>query len=248
MVYAPKECPNCLQPDVLDVGALVYRGINVDGNPADWDSIPPLAVDPADDGMNDLEEIVAVYGVNNDGFLFFLMEFNEVGVSASVQIDSNTTCRFYIDIKPGGDPDQKYADYCLIYKTSLVSFSQTPIPADQAVMEYWTGSFWNHSECTELQGASTDFFVEVAVPWDSIGGLNCLNSHFSASAMEPQTDFVPDLDAQYSLGCCPGEPYVPVGGEILSSKIRFPVIPVSILAVSILSVGTLLFSKKKYPH
>ncbi len=238
MVYAPS------QPVVMDVGSLVYRDIIVDGSPEDWNGIAPLSEDPPNDGNNDFEEIIAVYGANNDEFLFFLMEFKEVGITASVKTDQNTTCRFYIDILPGGDPSENFADYYIYYKTDMVTFSGV-YPPDQAILFYWTGSFWSPGECTMVHGASADVFVEVAVAWECIGGINCFNSHFSASAIGSQTDFVPDHDALHDvLGCCPGERYVPVGGEINPGN-AYILQASSLLILTIVVLTGFVYSKRK---
>jgi hypothetical protein len=206
---------------VMDVGSLPFRTINVDGAPNDWAGIPPLVVDPTDDGLDPYEEIVAVYAANDESFLYFLMEFKEVEVTPAFSNytqneNGYTVCRFFIDIVPGeGSSENRDADFRIVFKT-LISFD-TQVPVDVAVLEYYEDPSWLPADCIEVQGDSMSRFVEVAVPWDCIGGQNCFNCYFTASAAA-NTDYAPDADAEYKLiGCCPGES-PSVGGRLIPSN------------------------------
>jgi hypothetical protein len=156
---------------------------------------------------------------------------------------------FYIDIIPGGDPSNKYADFRIVYETYIV-LGAFVFPIDEAVLQYWNGIDWDDSICTDVHGDSMGSFVEVAVAWDCIGGQNCFNCFFSASTSLSPTDWAPDLDAQYiMIGCCPGRPPEPVGGEIIPRKILSAATPVVSIAISVfLAVGVIAFSKKKHYH
>ncbi len=240
---------------IMDVGELPFRTINVDGSPNDWAGIPPLVVDPTDDGLNPYEEIVAVYAANDENFLYFLMEFKEIEVTPAISNDTQnengyTVCRFFIDIVPGGDSSTRGADFRIGFKTH-VSFD-TQIPIDVAVLEYYEPTSWLLSDCTEVQGESMERFVEVAVAWDCIGEQNCFNCYFTASA-DANTDYAPDPDAEYKLiGCCPGEsPYV--GGRLIPSNnvyeagrwITFPIITIIIIiGYTTYHKRTRIFTKK----
>jgi hypothetical protein len=230
---------------IMHIGPLPFRTINVDGDPSDWAGITPLVVDDAGDSPPE-EDIIAVYGANDENFLYFLMEFSEVGVSAAVPTNENgyTVCRFFIDIIPGGAPSSNDADFRIGFKTHILSID-TQIPADVAVLEYYVPTSWLTSDCAEVQGESMGRFVEVAVAWDCIGEQNCFNCFFTASA-QINTDWAPDEDADYvMIGCCPGMPG-PVGGEVISSNILSAVAPVLIIVLSVLSVGVLVLNKKHY--
>ena len=95
MVYAPNGV------HLIFKGPLPFRTINVDGDPGDWVGILPLIMDPKGDADFDIEDIKAVYGANDNDFLYFLMEFYEVGITANEILDGITTSMFYIDIIPG---------------------------------------------------------------------------------------------------------------------------------------------------
>lgn len=221
---------------VMHVGSLPFRTINVDGDPSDWAGIPTLVFDGGGDSPPE-EDIVAVYGANDDDFLYFLMEFNEVEISASVPVNDNdyTVCRFFIDIIPGGSSSSRDADFRIGFKTHILSVD-TQIPLDVAVLEYYVPSSWLLSDCSDVHGESMGRFVEVAVAWDCIGGRKCFNSYFTASA-QVNTDYAPDEGAEHLLiGCCPGEPPA-VGGRLLPLNnvyelLRWITIPIILLSIT----------------
>lgn len=237
---------------IMDVGALPFRTINVDGDPNDWVGVSPLVVDPTDDGLDPYEEIVAVYAANDESFLYFLMEFKEVEVTpvALLNYTQNdigaTVCRFFIDIVPGGDSSSRGADFRIGYKTHVSL--DTQIPVDVAVLEYYEPTSWLLSDCTGVQGESMGRFVEVAVAWDCIGGQSCFNCFFTASAVA-NTDYAPDADAEYRLiGCCPGES-PPVGGRLLPLNNVYEVvrwITIPVMTLIIITVYSTYFKRKQH--
>jgi hypothetical protein len=206
-------------------GGLQYRSINVDGDPGDWGGVPPLVVDGEGDAgvVYSEEDIKAVYGVNDDENLYFLMElwpdvepyYLNGGVWESVY-------RFYIDILPGGDPLNNSADfYVEFWESGSVQISINGYSVD-VDLHYWDGSGWYTAcECEEVQGERSELFIEVSVPWDCIGGSDCFNCFFYAHHEEDvrpsASDYAPDKeDPVVVIGCCPWEP--PVGGELIPSR------------------------------
>ncbi len=215
VVYAPPPSPT-----ILYFGSLTYRTINVDGNPADWTGITPLVLDSVDEPTaTESEDIIAVYGANDDEYLYFWMELDGLSVSSADSFLS-TEYLFYLDIIQGGDPNNGNADYAIRY-----------VNGETTLLKY---SAWGQVDCPGVKGAMDGTCIEVAVPWDCIGGEQCFNCLFKA--YEIGTDWAPDNELGFILlGCCPGVPE-PIGGMTLpSNSFVTPIIPV-IIAVSTLAL------------
>jgi hypothetical protein len=219
VTYAPPD------PVIQNFGSLTHRTIKVDGNPVDWVGIPPLVSDNIDEpGVTESEDIKAVYGANDDDNLYFLMELD--GLSFSADSTSTTQYIFYLDILPGGDPNNGNADYAIKY--------------DNGVTTLCKYSFWGQVDCPGVKGAMDGTTIEVSLPWACIGGEQCFNCLFKAD--EIGTDWAPDNEPGFILlGCCPGEPK-PIGGNILPPSILVTTIIPVIVAISTI---VLLTTRKK---
>lgn len=205
---------------------LTFRTINVDGDPGEWDSIPPLVVDPKDDNGVDYEEedIKAVFAANDEEFLYFLMELHEWDdvLRSTVNEGGHAEYRFYIDIIPSlGDPANNSADFYIEHWEGMVRVEQ---PMEDTEIFFWSDTgFWDKLISCGVQGEMMGRFIEVAVPWDCLECQECFNcffkAHYEGEIHVNYSDFAPDQDAKYvMIGCCPGQPE-PVGGEILPINI-----------------------------
>jgi hypothetical protein len=220
MVGAPVD------PGVLDFGSLPYRRINVDGFPDDWEGIPPLILDPLrgeESGVDyDEEDIGAVYGANDEDYLYFLMELHhneaETLRASLFDVTFSGNYSFYLDIRDGGDQANNRADYHILFSFlsagAVVNVSEVNGDFNGFYFEgvelyEWTGSEWVHrTDCPGIRGEKTQYFIEVGVPWDCIGGVNCFNSFFKAHYEEDElinaSDYAPNQEGQYVMvGCCP---------------------------------------------
>jgi hypothetical protein len=261
MVSAP------VTPPVMDFGPLPFRSINVDGDPGDWGGIPPLILDPPmseEPGVDYvLEDIAAVYGANDENFLYFLMELHPLNGTIWIG-PCYGEYRFYIDIRDGGDSNNNSADFFVSFYFQYYGFQlqSSEVRGDLngyfegVELHEWNGFNWVYrGDCLGVMGNRTQIFIEVGVPWNCIGGPECFNCFFKAhfEYIENQvnaSDYAPNQDGQYVMvGCCPTIPErEPVGGEITSSNILLLTAQILVLALSALSGGVLIFHKKKHNH
>lgn len=217
----------------------VFRTITVDGDPSDWTGIEPLVTDPKE-GVPPLispaEDIKAVYTAHDNDNLYFRMSLYE-------WTNGETTPKyyFYIDSIPGeGAEEAKGIDFFIIYQPGegIVLLN---VPSG--------GGAPTEVNCPDIKGASSDFEIEISVPWNCIGGKNCVNVLFGASTQEteegPPSDLAPDLEGKeiVTVSYCPSKP---VGGELVSSNTLAYRAILSVATVTALILGLTKFERKNY--
>ena len=90
LIFTPMVYAFLPPPTIEPFGSLPFRTINVDGDPDDWAGLPPLVLDPPGDAspISFYEDIMAVYGANDDDNLFFLMMLYDTQASPDRSIPS----------------------------------------------------------------------------------------------------------------------------------------------------------------
>lgn len=250
---------------VTPFAGAVFRTITVDGQTGDWSGIQPLVTDPDDspyggEVTSSSEDILAVYTANDNDNLYFWMKLagpvpESGGMTSQNLIDGAIAVyAFFLDVDPGaGDTAFGGADYVIeyaVYGVFNVVFGEVIFqpfgPYVNTILGWYNGNHWVLVDCEDVQGNAIGTNVEVSVPWDCIGGKNCVNCFFVAEYYlgEPATDWAPDRDGEEPVivRYCPCEEAV--GGELLPFDMAKTIVPYVVFGVTIVALLASLNNRK----
>lgn len=234
-----------------------YRTINVDGEVGDWEGVPVLVTDPQEGApplSHPAEDIKAVFAANDMENLYFWMEIYPEVLPVSVELNGDyfyVYYRFYLDTIPGqGDSFYGGADYYIEHRKQVSGVFLRNIEENVLLWE-WDPSHghWVHKECPGLRGASSEYDIEVSVPWDCIGGRQCFEALFYTTSDINASDWAPDREngTPVTVGFCPSEPMEPVGGALLASGISAQLLAAMTIGVAVVTalITVKSFSRSK---